>query len=498
MNIPKIIIVEDENIVALDIKKHLERTGYQVIGVVSTAKDLVDRLEIELPDLVLMDIKLKGEVNGLDLAESVKQTYDIPVVILTAFSDDETIERAKFSQAYGYIVKPFDDNELKSVIKFALYRYEMENMLKEREQLFSTTFSSIDDAVIVSDENDIIQYVNPKAQELFGGEDKKIEGRQAVEVFTFTPPDQQSNVDPASPYPISLYFKNEQKIYLEVRKSPLRYEHSHKNGSVRVFHNITERIESEMALKANEIQLRQAQKMDAIGRLSGGIAHDFNNILTVILGYTKLMLEDLEPDSNLRTYIEGIEIAAKRNAVLTKKLLVFSRQQNLEVKTLELNDLVLDIEEMLRRFIQDSISFDLFLHAKPSTVKVDQNQMEQVIINLVLNARDAMPDGGRLFISSENRTVDRPISSPESDIPTGEYVILTVMDTGLGINPEEIDKIFEPFYTTKSSGDGIGLGLSTAYGIVQQSGGYITVSSRSSTGTRFEIFLPRDSDNTIQ
>jgi two-component system cell cycle sensor histidine kinase/response regulator CckA len=245
--------------------------------------------------------------------------------------------------------------------------------------------------------------------------------------------------------------------------------------------------------KRLEAQYRQAQKMEAVGQLAGGVAHDFNNLLTVIISYSQMLLSDLAEDSSSRADVQEIKRAAERAALLTKQLLAFSRQQVLRPQILDLNLVVGDLEHMLRRLLREDISIVLTLDPELGAVAADPGQIEQIVMNLVVNARDAMPDGGRLSIETTNVSFDAPyqVRASEAQLAAGAYVVIAVSDNGSGMSPQVQARIFEPFFTTKRMNEGTGLGLSTVYGIVKQSGGYITVYSELGFGTTFKIYLPR-------
>jgi PAS domain S-box-containing protein len=242
--------------------------------------------------------------------------------------------------------------------------------------------------------------------------------------------------------------------------------------------------------RALEDQFRQSQKMEAVGRLAGGVAHDFNNLLMVISGYAEVILNEVAESTDLHEKGKAIQLAADRATTLTRQLLAFSRKQLLELKVVDVNAIVQDMERLLRPLIGETIQFLTVLAPQPAHTRADAGQLEQVLMNLVVNAKDAMPAGGRLTIRTEQMTVDEHHKRSPQFIRPGVYVTLSVSDTGTGMDRETQSRIFEPFFTTKEKGKGTGLGLSTVYGIVKQSGGYVMVQSELGRGTTFQIYLP--------
>jgi two-component system, cell cycle sensor histidine kinase and response regulator CckA len=240
-----------------------------------------------------------------------------------------------------------------------------------------------------------------------------------------------------------------------------------------------------------EDQFRQAQKMEAVGRLAGGVAHDFNNLLMVISGYAEVMLSKLALEHPLHEKAQAIQQASDRATTLTRQLLAFSRKQLLELKVVDVNSIVSDMERLLRPLIGENVSLMAKLVPESGYTRADVGQLEQVLMNLVVNAKDAMPDGGKLTIETQNIVVDENHRRGQTFIRPGHYVMLSVSDTGMGMDKETQSRIFEPFFTTKEKGKGTGLGLSTVYGIVKQSGGYVMVHSEEERGTTFQIYLPR-------
>ena len=262
-------------------------------------------------------------------------------------------------------------------------------------------------------------------------------------------------------------------------------------GAIVLNQDVSEQRAAEEALRRSEEQLRQAQKMEAVGQLAGGIAHDFNNLLTAILSYCELLLEEIRQGDPIRGDVEQIRQAGQRAAGLTRQLLAFSRRQVLQPKVLSLNTVVESTEGMLRRLIGAEIVLDIKGEPGLWHVLADPGQLEQVLVNLVVNARDAMPRGGRIMVATENRKLKADSLMRGNGVRPGSYVALLVRDTGVGIDPAMHARIFEPFFTTKEPGKGTGLGLSTVYGIVQQSGGHVTVESAPGEGATFTLLLPR-------
>lgn len=251
-----------------------------------------------------------------------------------------------------------------------------------------------------------------------------------------------------------------------------------------------ERHKGQKAQAQLENELRQSQKMEAIGHMAGGIAHDFNNILTAIMSYASLAKREVEPHSNVYQRLVGIEETSMRGANLTGQLLTFARRQVTAPRMINLNDVILNLDKLLRRLITADIELVILPSSELPPVKVDSGQLEQILINMVVNARDAMSDGGKLTISTKQLTIDVEQARHFVDIEPGEYVVLAVQDNGMGMSEEVQSRIFEPFFTTKELGKGTGLGLATCYGIVKQSNGHIEVDSTLGVGTTFSIYFP--------
>ncbi len=285
--------------------------------------------------------------------------------------------------------------------------------------------------------------------------------------------------------------KDGSAIHISLSTATMRDSRGNITGIMSVIEDITERKRIEIALHHSEEQLRQAQKMEAVGNLAGGVAHDFNNLLTAIRGYSDLLLHRFDANSPERKDVEEIHKAGERASSLTRQLLAFSRKQVLQPKVWTLNEIVSGMEEMLRRMIDEDIDLIHVHRPDPWSVKVDRGQIEQVIMNLVVNARDAITQGGKITIETGNAYLDDTYVLSHSVVTPGAYAMLAVSDTGEGMDEETKTRLFEPFFTTKEKGKGTGLGLSTVYGIVKQSDGYIWVYSERRQGTTFKIYLPR-------
>lgn len=482
--------MEDESIVALDIRLQLEALGHDVVATFDRGEDLLDNLAELNPDLVMLDVLLKGELDGIQTADLIKERAFVPVILLTALDTQDILDRAKLAQPFAFIVKPFDEIELRNTVVISLYRHELEKSLRQRERLFSTTLASIQDGVLVTDNEFCVEYSNAVAQTVTGMSRDDLHGKDLRSLVTFRTADGDTvGLTEAASSSLEIGRSDGTVSIVERFVAPLASENGGASGWVVVIHDVTERVRQEE-------QLRRSQKMEAIGRLTGGIAHDFNNLLTVILGYAKLLGEELTADrfrsesdaESLRSDVDGIRKAALRSASLTRQLLAFSRHQIMERRIVDVNTIISDMEKMLERLVTEEVRILVDLGAEQSPVRADPSQIEQVIMNLAVNARDAMPHGGRLSIRTALERVRAEDARPEAR--EGQYVVLTVRDTGVGMSPGIIDKVFEPFFTTKPIGQGTGLGLSTVYGIVSQSGGFIDIKSAPGQGTSFVVYLP--------
>jgi two-component system cell cycle sensor histidine kinase/response regulator CckA len=382
----------------------------------------------------------------------------------------------------------------RSLDKSDAERLRAESALRRSEGRMKSVLDAAPDAVIGMNAQGLVVSWNPRAEAIFGWSGSEAVGRRLAELI-IPPRHGETHAEGLARF---LATGEGPVIGRRIELGALRRDGSEfpveltitvfKEGDATLFSafvaDITER-------KRLEAQLLHSQKMDSVGRLAGGVAHDFNNLLGVITGYGELLGKRIPDDPQLKKYVSDILRAAERAAGLTRQLLAFSRKQVLQPQILDLNTLVGEMEKMLRRLIGEDVQLITVFDDRLQRVQADPGQIEQVLMNLAVNARDAMPRGGRLTIETANLDLDATYARSRPDVKPGPYVMLAVSDTGHGMDPEVLGHIFEPFFTTKEPGKGTGLGLSTVHGIVKQSGGHIFVYSEPNHGTTFKVYLPR-------
>ncbi len=716
---PRVLVVDDERIVAEDIRESLIHMGCEVVGVAQSGLDAIEKAVRYHPDLIMMDIVLQGEMDGIEAARIIRERLDIPSVFLTAYSDSGVLERAKVTEPAGYIVKPFEEAGLRSTVQIALYKVKAEKALRESREWFSTTLMSINDAVIATDAQGIVDFMNPTAEVCTGWSRQEARGRSIQEVFRIfdattrelapSPalraisegvvshggstaillrPDQSTLSVDLSGAPICdakgqiigavvvfrdvtrarlaeielhqykdhlqdlvnertseiqltnrrlvseievrrraehalEYRVNMQDIAATISSTFLHLNPTETSGAIQSsLERIGNFLEVEAAfvfeygsegkslalthlwsqdgrgaartrafsalstsafpwwqLQANsqpyiyirrpeelpaealsereylrargfqtllavpmregsrllgflglhcsnperqwvkeniaflqmcsdillsamtrkrgedererlQAQLAQSQKMEAVGKLSGGIAHDFNNMLLPIIGYSDMLLDTFDAQDPRAGDIAEIRKAAERAATLTRQLLAFSRKQVISKQVFDVNGAITNLENMLKPIIGEHITLSTHFTARSLRVKADPGQIDQVIMNLVINARDAMPHGGTIAVTTGHTSAaDGRVSLISKALPRGDYAYIEVRDDGCGMKPDLVERIFEPFYTTKGL-DGTGLGLSVVYGILEQHMGGVAVTSQPGQGSSFTVFLP--------
>jgi PAS domain S-box-containing protein len=423
------------------------------------------------------------------------RSVPLPFIVLTEHADEKAVAEIIQAGAWDCLEKSqlTGANLVRTIrCNLNLHSTRQQQELAERSlRKLSCAVEQSTDAIFITDNEGIIEYVNPAFE--------AVTGYCRAEVIGKTPAVLNSGQQAPLQYRelwetiragnvyrsiLANRRKNGEIYYVDESISPIRDEDGSVTHFVSNYRDLTERLRL-------EAQLMQAQKMDAVGRLAGGIAHDFNNLLTIITSYSELALDSVVPGSPTQSRIQEILSAARRAADLTRQLLAFSRQQPQALRVAELNPMVSGIVKTLRRLIGEDIELTLVQGAQLGRVRLDPVQIEQILMNLAVNSRDAMPQGGRLRIETSDVYVDEEYGDRKGAIiPVGRYVVLTVGDTGAGIPPDQLELIFEPFYTTKPSGRGTGLGLATVYGIVKQNHGFVWVDSEPGTGTTFKIYLP--------
>jgi two-component system cell cycle sensor histidine kinase/response regulator CckA len=503
-----VLLVEDSPTDAKLVIAELRRTWQPLVFErVDTAEAMRAALDAKSWDLVLSDWSMPRFSAPAALAVLRETRLDLPFIIVSGTIGEDTAVDAMHAGAHDYVLKdrlgrlaPAIERELREC-KERGARRQAEEALRESESRFRRLAESglvgiivgAADGRIVEANDTFLRTVGYSREELAAG----------VSWASLTPPEWvHSNAAATEQLRARGVARPWEKEYLRKDGSrvPVLVGVATLDGdkSISVSIDLTERkqaeagrAQAEEALRHSEEQLRQAQKMEAVGRLAGGVAHDFNNVLSVILSYGDLILADLKPGDPMRDDIEEIRKAGLRAAGLTRQLLLFSRQEVVSPKVIELQEVLESMDKMLQRILGEDVELVSVRSKSIGRTRADPSHIEQVILNLVVNARDAMPTGGKLTIETADVVLDEDYVLGHLPAKSGPHVMLAVTDTGVGMDRETQARIFEPFFTTKEVGKGTGLGLSTVFGIVQQSGGNIWVYSEPGKGTTFKIYLPR-------
>jgi PAS domain S-box-containing protein len=656
-----ILIVEDEAIVAADLAAKLALLGYEIAGNASTGEAGFEMAGRFRPDLILMDIRLRGPMDGIEAAEKIRERFDIPVIYLTAHSDPPTLSRAKITGPFGYVLKPFEERDLSTSIEMGLHRHQSDRSLREQQEWLRVTLASIGDAVVTCDLDGYVTFLNPVAESVTGWTTEAAQSHRAEDVLYLV--NEETREKP--PHPVSLVLrdglpkalanhtalvaKDGRVIPIEDSAAPILDREGRVIGVVLVFHDVTEKrrarddlersekrfrqtfaqatigfsmaapdgrfldanpafcslvgltidqlraltiaqlvhpedqkenveqidrmlsgqassfvvenrylrgdgesvwvrkstslvrdrdgepsfiitlveditsrkrtedalqrahdeLEIRVRERTAELQeayeslqreveerhraeglLRQAQKIEALGTLAGGIAHDFNNILAAIIGFSEIIVDRTTKESRENRLAERIHAAGLRGRELVKQMLTFSRRTEEERKPILLSNIITESMRLLRASIPSTIAIKTLVESESGLIVGDPVQIAQVVMNLTTNAAYAMREkGGTLTVTLSDAT----LSSSESGVnglEPGPYLKLAVADTGSGIQPEVIHRVFDPFFTTKGVGEGTGLGLSVALGIVKQANGTISAESTPGAGSTFTVLIP--------
>ena len=528
----KILIVDDNNKNLYFLESLLKGSGYEVETAVN-GQQALEKLNSTAFDLIISDI-LMPVMDGFELCRRVKtdeHLKDIPFVFYTAtYTDKKDKELALSLGASKFIIKPQEPEVFLKIIAdilketekgtlkprqallederkiFKLYNerlikklekkmLDLEKEKKARQKiekeakLLAHAVKSISESICITDMQGKIIFVNESFLNTYGYSKDEVIGQ-----------------------PITLFYSGNnakelfEEIFVQTKKGGWKGElfQKKKDGtefpvllSTSLIRNEKNKefamifVSSDISeLRELEEQFRQTQKMEAIGRLAGGIAHDFNNLLTVINGYSELMLMRLKKDDPIYQQLNQISLAGRRAESLTRQLLAFSRKQVLQPVVLDIKRIIEDMNKMLHRLISENIELHTILEPNLCHIKADPSQIEQVVLNLVINARDAMPMGGKITIEAKNIVFKQSFYWEDLEIRSGKYLMLSISDTGTGMDAETKKRIFEPFFTTKKEGKGTGLGLATVYGIVKQSGGFVNVYSEKGIGSTFKLYFP--------
>ena len=487
----QILVVEDEGIIAQDIQNTLKKLGYAVPAIAYSGKEGIEKAQEIQPDLVLMDIVLGGGIDGIEAAEQIRRRFHIPVVYLTAYADEKTLQRAKITEPFGYILKPFEEKELYITIEMALYKHEMERRLKESQQWLTTTLKSIGDAVIATDINGCVIFMNPIAESLTGWKQKEASGKHLKKIFNIINEKTGKQVDDPVTRVLRegivvglanhtlLISKDGTRRSIDDSGAPIKDENGKIIGVVLVFRDVSEK-------RRIEQELMKADKLNSLGILAGGIAHDFNNILTAILGNIILAKEFTRPGEKIYERLIEAEKASLRAKDLAQQLLTFSSGGAPIKKTMFISKLLR--ESVLFALSGSNVQCEFSISNNLWAVEIDEGQINQAINNLIINAIQSMPEGGRIKLTAENVTV----SEGEKK---GRYVKISIVDQGIGIPKEHLPKIFEPYFTTKQKGSGLGLAI--VYSIIKKHDGYIEVETELGVGTTFKVYLPASLKNVF-
>ena len=478
----KVLVVDDDVQMLRTITDILRLRGYSAL-IAGTGREAlqVTRDMREAPAVALVDLKLP-DMDGIELIGRLREIAELTeVVILTGNASVDSAVRALRENSNDYLVKPVQPEQLVETIERAGERWQRRRAelgMRESQDRLRLIFDHVSDSLFIADDLGTIIDANPAACALSGHSLEKLRSLNMSDVLPEHSLEDGLGLSAAPNRKESDLFRRQDGKVLDVRSAAFA-----PGVLVHTVRDLTRQREL-------EDQLGQAQKMEAVGQLAGGVAHDFNNLLTVIMSYSSLLLADMGTDAAVKGDIQEISNAAERAASLTRQLLAFSRKQVLQMRPVNVNAVVTDVEKMLRRLIGEDISLTTNLDPELAMINADPGQLEQVLINLAVNARDAMPCGGALSITTCNAELSDEYGERHLGAAPGRYVMIAVTDTGSGMTKEVQQRLFEPFYTTKAVGKGTGLGLATVHGIVKQSGGDIYVYSEAGHGTTFKVYFP--------
>ena len=520
---PRLLIVEDERLIAFDLSRRLPKLGYEVCAIVPTGEEAVQKAAELAPSLILMDICLKGAMDGVAAAEIIRAKANVPIIFLTANADEMTLGRAKVTHPSSYVLKPFKERELQISIDLALQNHGLQTELASARDLLeqrvaertaelaqanaslhgeievrkrmeaqareqADLLAKARDAIYVRDLKGVVSYWNRSAERLYGVAETEALGHRTAELLgedgTHTVELAEQETLERGEWTGELRQLNRagQELTVESRWTLVRDEAGAPRTILVVNTDVTER-------KKTAEKFLRAQRLESVGALASGIAHDLNNVFAPILMAAELMKQETA-DAESNHLMDMIKLSTQRGTEMVKQVLMFVRGGTNELEPMSLGHLVREVQQLMEQTLPCTIGVKVEVERDLALVLGDPTQLHQVVVNLCVNARDAMPDGGELRLQLEKVAVSPAEARSLGDMTPGTYVRLTVADTGTGMPPEVQAKIFDPFFTTKEIGKGTGLGLATVASIIQTHRGVMKVESKVGRGTRFIIYLP--------
>lgn len=491
----RILVVEDDRVVARDIVQQLSRIGHHVLGTTARGDDAVSMAIETQPDLVLMDIMLEGDLDGVDAAAQIRERCGRPVVFLTAYADDETVRRASGAEPFGYLLKPFEDSQLRTAIEMALYKHQAERKLLASERRYAATLASIGDAVIATDEFAKIRFMNPVAEDLTGWASEEAIGKPISSVFRIVSEYTQETVEDPAEKALRLGItvelanhtlllsKDGRALPIDDCGSPIVDDRGTVAGAVVVFRDMTQRNHAAASLREAQDALARTARLSMLGELAASIAHEVNQPLLAVATDAATCLHWLSDDrfnvEEARLAAQRIVRGAHRAGEVVANVRSLAKKAPLSIKELDLNGTVIDALVLLRSELRRAdIATDTELATSSRFVLGDRTQILQVLVNLILNGMESM-----MSVSDRPRQL-RVVSN----LLDSDFVQATVSDTGEGIAPDLLNRVYDPFFTTKSQGTGLGLSISRS--IISAHGGRMWSSQNSPYGTAFHFTLP--------
>ncbi len=497
-----ILVVEDEQVVAMDLSAMLTAHGYAVIDT-EDGEQAIGLATRQRPDLVLMDIRLAGPIDGINSAQAIRAHCDIPIIFLTAHSDDATRQRAGLTAPYGFLIKPFDENALFSMIEIVLIRHAHDVEIRAREQWFATTLASIADGVLTTNTQGIVTFLNQSAADLLRISPPDALGRPVEAVMQLIDSgSRQPIIHPIhrilspdlSGSPVGehlLINADHAEIWIDDYVAPIMLNLQETLGAVMVLRDASLRRRAEQERREQDRRAEELKHLERLRVLSSGAAHDLNNLLTGMRGYVELARMDIAEPGMVVESLDQIDIIAQRASDLAKHMLAYAGRAALITQTMDLNSIVHESIIMLRQSHLRAVNITIELADDLPMIEGDLMQIRQILLNLLVNAAEAIdPSKGQIILRTGIVTLAEKMISTltGTELPTGKYVTLEVRDTGIGMDEPTRQRIFEPFFSTKFTGRG--MGLAAVMGYLRTHQGTMLVDSAPGTGTLMTVLLP--------